>query len=343
MRIILALLVGLLASTTSAQTAADHAWIVEVLDSPEWEVREAFTRQLEDDPEIELRDIEALIHDDRISAEARLRLAQVAKARFFQSSRAAVGMGPMDTSIRLGVTVGRLQDGFDAKRVLRRGDKLIQAQGRPVRDWDRFRALILSNDPGDTFDVLVVRDGETFDLAFTLGRYSSLDNRDPIIDRNLLEEAWQIRMADVLNERFGQTADTGFGAEPMWRQEKLIAQADWPTDADRGTTRNRFRRTVEPNTMPAGHQAVFDWGRLERVRAGVDGDDVATEQETVEIFRGYLAQQEKRMEALRERLNDPNLDDRSRRITASQIERLTPAIDYLKRQIAEVDVTEPGG
>ena len=345
MRITLALVVGLLTAASSAQTSDDLSWIVEVLDSPDWAVREAFTDRLENDPQITLRQIEALVRDERISAEARLRLADVAKVRFFQSSRAAVGMGPMDTTMRFGVTVGRLQDGFDAQRVLRRGDKLVRAQGHAVRDWDRFRALILSNDPGDTFDVLVVRDGETIPLSFALGRYTNLDNRDTTIDPDLLEEAWQIRMADALNACFGQAADTGFASEPMWRQEKLIAQADWPNEQDRSRgTRSTLRRTSTPKTTAAGHQAVFDWGQLERVRPGMGSTDRdVTNQQTLEIYKRHLAEQEERIETLRRRLDDPNLDERARRTIVARIERMTPAVNHLKRWIDEVDPDGPGG
>lgn len=344
MRITLALVVGLLTSTGLAQTSEDLSWIVEVLDAPDWAVREAFTERLQNDPEISLRQIESLVQDESISAEARLRLAQVAKVRFFQSSRAAVGMGPMDSSMRFGVTVGRLQDGFDAQRVLRRGDKLVRAQGHAVRDWDRFRALILSNDPGDIFEVVVVRDGETIPLSFALGRYSNLDNRDPSLDPQLLEEAWQIRMADALNAHFGQSADTGFASEPMWRQEKLIAQAQWPNEQERSRSSRATMRRSTPTAMAAGHQAVFDWGQLERVRPGARAIDRGmSDEQTVQIYKRHLEEQEARIEALRRRLDDPSLDDRMRRSTGARIEQMSAAVSRLKRWIAEVEGAEPGG
>lgn len=342
MRTILALLIGFLAAAGHARAADDLSWIIELLDSPEWEVREAFTDRLQHDHAITLKQIEALVRDEGVSAEARLRLARVAKIRFFQSSRAAVGMGPVDASIRYGVTVRRLQEGFDAKRVLRVGDKLIQAQGRPVRDWDRFRALILSNDPGDSFEVVVVRDGETIPLTFTLGRYANLDNPNPIIDPSLLEEAWQIRMSDTLNDDFGQAADTGFPLEPRWRQDKLMAQANWP---DNGTRRTRTARasTGTPTTEAAGHQAVFDWGRLERIRGGTIDDSTVVDEQVVEIYRRHLKVQEERIETLRRRLEDPTLDEQTRHTLVARIERMTPAVNYLKRWIAETDAAGPGG
>ena len=218
--------------------------------------------------------------------------------------------------------------------MLRRGDRIVEAQGHLVRDWDRFRALILSNDPGDTFEVLVVRDGETLDLAFQLGEYDNLDNPNPI-ESSILEEAWQIRVASS-DGYDGPSADTGFATEPEWRKDKMLAQANWPQDP-RNTRVRRSGRSMRPSAT--GQQARFDWGEYQQFGAGVDGRDATavSRRRQLDIYRDYLAKQTALLEGLKQRLEDDGLDPQTRQSIVSRIEQKTSAIAHLKRWINDAE------
>jgi len=358
MRVHLTSIIGACAALLAPGTAiaqspgedADFAWIVELLDSPNWAVRESATAQLKRDRNIGLREIEALIRREDVSAEARLRLSNAAKERFMRSTRAAVGMGPLDTSTaRMGVSVGRLQSGFDAERVLRVGDRIVRAQGRPVRDWNRFRALILSNDPGDIFEVLVIRDGEPVELEFRLGHYTDLQRSDPNIDVGLLEEAWQIRMSDATSseDRFGDSASSGYHLQVRWDKDLVEARSSWP-HAERATRRIGLRRTTndEPSGIEAaGHQATLDLGRLQQVRRirGLEDEDRFTDEVRLDIWKRHLEEQLALMDRLRKKLDDPETSDQARRSVMRRIERMTPAIEHIKRWIAEEEADLSGG
>ena len=112
MKLAAVVVLALIAPVRAAQPTGDLSWIIELLDSPDWAVREAFTNKLEHDWQIGLREIESLMRSEEVSLEVRLRLANVAKTRFFQTNRAAVGMGPMNDGARFGVTVARLAGGI---------------------------------------------------------------------------------------------------------------------------------------------------------------------------------------------------------------------------------------
>lgn len=329
-------------------TEAAPAWIVELLDADDWSVRQGATEMLAQDRAIGLRQLETILRNEDLSAEARLRLETIARERFMNSPRAAVGMSwQSQSSPRFGVVVASLEDGFDAARVLRVGDRIVEAQGRPVRDWDRFRAQILSNDPGEVFPVQVVRDGVTRSLEFKLGSYARL-NSTRELEVGLLEEAWQVRASSFTpeDEVSGATVDTGFESGRDWNLAKAKAQSEWRF-AERNPSDTQGvdpRRGVRPGdrdepTYGAGHQGIFDWGQVRSVLRTDEpmSRDMMTQDRQLAVLQDALRTQIALRAEFESRLENPDLAPEQRRYLTDRIQTMSSGIENLQRWLREIE------
>ena len=351
-------ILGATAGTAPADQPVEGgpAWVLDLLDSPDWAVRQGATEMLREDETIGLDEIEGLIADPSLSPEARLRLEGVARERFMTSSRAAVGMSWARASDeRFGVVVASLTSGFEARDVLRVGDRIIEAQGRAVRDWERFRALILSNDPGDVFDLVVVRDGVAEEVSFELGDYDSLGNPSTL-DSSLLEEAWDVRASAYPGraDALADAVDTGYVAGQEWNLVKAEIQSQWRQSgrlpAGVRTTLGSRRASAElgdlgPRVAAAGHQAAFDWGQVVRVRLPdeVRGEDMIPTKRELEAYRRAREVQLALLADLRGRLTDQDLDEETRQALTERVQRSAAGVENLTRWIEQVEAQGPGG
>jgi hypothetical protein len=339
------LAIGMLGlAALAARAQEDVSWIVDLVDSPDWTVRERATEELAEDRVIDVRDIEKLLEDESLSAEARLRIETIVKRRFMDSPRAAIGMTrEASTNDRMGITVSGLEAGWDAERVLTEGDRIIEAQERPVRDWEVFRAQIISNDPGDVFEVKIVREGVVRDVSFKLGSYAFLPTAQAL-SNSVLEQAWLIR-ASASSKHVGSmaSADTGFVSEQHWdtlrnrvnRDAQMHRQSLMPEGATSTRRGSRGRMVIVPRTVGAGHQGLLDIfyeidpsGSRGRLRA-----DPAENQRSLDAYRASLRVQTKLRDHLISRLSEPDTSDATRRYLLQRLERTSAGIRLLESRI----------
>jgi hypothetical protein len=133
-----------------------------------------------------------------VCAERRSRLRAAIYERFLNSPRPAVGitMGAAATS---GILVERLQPGFPAGRVLRARDEILVIGGvdlRPTKsDQKPLMAAIASFDPGDTVDLMVLREGREIDLQIELGSFDDLNQQVRARPDDVMRHALELRMS----------------------------------------------------------------------------------------------------------------------------------------------------
>ena len=155
------------------------------LDSADYATREAAREMAAVSPEISLRDIEAALTVEKLSAEQRARLMVAAHERFVRGPRAALGVqmaagGIPNPAPEPGVRLGAVFPNFPSAGVLLAGDRVLEMNGEPVQMLGdgsaSFRPLVISRDPGDTVRVRLNRGGVERTVDVPLGRYADLPN-----------------------------------------------------------------------------------------------------------------------------------------------------------------------
>jgi hypothetical protein len=135
--------------------------IVERLDAPEYEEREAATRELLTMDLDDNSQLYAVLSRKRLSPEQRMRLVAAVQDRVLYASRGALGI-QMQSPDGLageqgGVVVSDLIPGLPAERVLKVGDRIIAIEGRRVADSTDLVRVVQSRRPGDEVLLAVVR------------------------------------------------------------------------------------------------------------------------------------------------------------------------------------------
>lgn len=235
--------------------------LVPDLDAADYAVREAAREQAAVSPEISLRDIEAVLTGEALSAEQRARLLVAAHERFVRGPRAALGVqmggGAMPGGIRdpapdPGVRLSTVFPNFPAAGVLMPGDRLLEVDGHDVQlmtdGTASFRPLVISRDPGDVVRVRLSRGGEERTVEVALGRYADLPavraGAVTGLSEAELTTAWLVRSAGYVTKwedsapiEAPLTAEQwgAAGAEPIRRDGRAPSLALVPGGRPRGT------------------------------------------------------------------------------------------------------------
>lgn len=195
------------------------------LDSDDPIDRQAACTELHEFNTADLNTIFEIMKRPKLSLEQRKRLECAARHPFESAPRAGLGVSfdraVDDGSVRIIGTVDR--PGFHAHEVLKPGDTVRELDGISVHTQEQARSIILSHDPGDTLDILVVRQGTPVRAAIKLGNFTDLDVGMPAnIGRNAvpgrdLDAAFKVRLLRELGDQAKQCGaapiDAGFNAE----------------------------------------------------------------------------------------------------------------------------------
>jgi|GEM_PF-4060788 len=160
-----------------------------------------------EDKRFALKDLETFLADPTLSPERRTRLLIVARERFLDSPRAAIGIRFNQQEDSL-VTIDMVVRGFPSFGVLREGDTIRTIDDEPIQARTDLRSLIISHDPGDHVRMGLTRDGKDITLDVVLGDFSMHDN--PGLQRYELLQAWAIRVMRLTGD-----ADPGAVDSPL--------------------------------------------------------------------------------------------------------------------------------
>ncbi len=220
--------------------------LVERLNDPAFDVRDAAQQRLGNLEEIGLARIEEALRTDTLSAEQRRRLLELARDRFLKTERAGLGV-QFDISIRTRVVVKETYEQFPCHAQLSPGDIILEAGGQDLRAIQPFpiiQGLILSRDPGDTLPLVIRRGQELIELELGLGSFSDLPGaRDPAIDRKLA--AWDVRAKQFQFTR----APIGMDVPAP---ESVLSRAPADLAAETRILHIRKGLPVRPNAVGAG-------------------------------------------------------------------------------------------
>ena len=210
-------------TTLPQQVSQLEEWVAKLNADDPLERQAAATAIRESDTDI--KSIFEIMKRPTLSLEQRKRLEAVAREPFENSPRAGLGVSfdrsIDDGTVRIIGTVDR--PGFHAHEVLKPGDTVRELDGLPVRTQEQARGVILSHDPGDTLDVLVVRQGTPVRASIKLGSFMDLDIGGPMnqlrqdLRGRSLDSAFRIRLLRELGDHVKQSGaapiDAGFSAE----------------------------------------------------------------------------------------------------------------------------------
>lgn len=207
--------------------------LVNRLDDPDWQTRHLATFELLTSDEIPLRQLEARLRDEALSAEQRARLRLVIRSRFFDpDSRAGMGihLPPANTP---GVPINPTDDErFHASQVLQPGDVVLRVDGEPLHGADDLRRRIVAADPGDAMVLDLMRAGREVTVTVRLGRFRDL-GEGAQIDQAVLAEAWALRAAGLARDPdLPEPIDTGLHPD-AWRDAPATPFRAARTQVDR--------------------------------------------------------------------------------------------------------------
>ncbi|MBO6514014.1 MAG: PDZ domain-containing protein [Phycisphaerales bacterium] len=273
------------ATDTTRDIHARLERMVILLDDPSWNVRQQAMRMIGDPNEgFELDMLAPLLERGDLSNEARLRLMQATRLLFAKSTKAGLGVGfgaVRDGGVEIG-TVVRDVDQFPAAGMLKPGDLIIGAEGKPLTTSEDLRATILSHEPGETLNLLIQRtvDGDentqVMDMDLPLGSYRLLTGAAPINAR-IADRAIQLRwdrqgITLPGPEQIGTGIDVddwvaaGYPEEPGDFRPSNLRRA--PRMVSSGSARDVFvgvgtvaRGRIEPWTNRSNAQIAMDQAR----------------------------------------------------------------------------------
>ncbi len=181
--------------------------------------------------------------------ERRARLRNAIYTRFMNSPRPAIGIR-MAPGAESGILVERLEEGFPARKTLREKDEILVIGGvdlRPTKtDQGPLMASIASFDPGDTVDLLVLREGREIELQIELGSWDDLNQQARTRQDRVMRDALALRMHRM---DYDLDADTG---RPV---AAPVSRFDW---------KQASRRVVRPTqnvSLVSGGEASLVPGR----------------------------------------------------------------------------------
>jgi len=294
--------------------------LIAALDSPSLKDREDATMKIgQGEPMARLSAVEAALRDPALSPEQRERLHTAGLRLFGGTPRAAMGVTIAPLNGDGPVSVDPSAPGFDAGRVLRAGDVVRVADGLSISAGFDLRCAIVSHDPGDEMTLGIVRSGEPMVVRVKLGRFSDLQQGQPV-DEAVLVGAWNRRAARVSP-----------APEPPLAGD--LDPERWAAALERA--RDSRSQRSEPMVDPSSHEPVRS--PLSRppsatLTVGGQGRDPADREDGVALGPRRMQQVADAQLAERRR-NESNLS-----LIRAQMSRTAERITELERSLAAPDV-----
>ena len=247
-----------------------------------------------------------------IGPEQRARLISAAREKFMRSEAPGLGVSPARAADEGPVPLGTVREDLPVGGVLEVGDEIISAYGVPLRDWNHFRAVILSHAPGEaislTFRRAAVGQGKDaiLNADVVLAAYRELQTNAPVDDR--ARSAGFYERLSRARQMAGEQPIASVAAQGVTPLMWLEAEGLWPPptiEVPLGETGLSAARSPEPLRLfsPGGQPSatvgffVNTEGRTEAVidaLAGRDGDFAPWPREGVEYavlaYKGQLDQ-----------------------------------------------------
>jgi hypothetical protein len=206
----------------------DDAGVLAQLGDDEYLVRQAETRRLLVDDGLTPGDLDRLFLASE-SPEQRHRLLRVARHHVLRrmiaerfkglSATGSMGLSPMvvrvpdeeaDGGSRAGVMAALTLPGFPAYALLEPGDVIVEFDGQAIPEkvtGAMFTSMIKTRKAGDEIGLMLVRNGETVRLRFTLGNGQALGevySSGGVVLAGAYQQAWRAeraRMEALVGER----------------------------------------------------------------------------------------------------------------------------------------------
>lgn len=287
--------------------------LVRDLDSELVEQRISASTVLTEHRAIQLPDLEEVLKRDDLSPEQRQRLLMVAEHRFRTEPRAALGFSghALIGDHGQGVLISNVIDGFPAAEALRANDRMISANGQPLANFQAIRPVIVSRDPGDELDLVIIRDGATLNIRVALGSFRDLPDGGGL-DEGVLAEAWQMRSQNLRGPR----------QEPV--PSGLSPQRWLPERADDGQRRpvRHVEVAVQDDSrlgiVMGGEARGLGGDRLARAIQLIEGDDARQAQlnpilQQIRHVRLQIEARESQLASIDQMLDRDGLPERDRR------------------------------
>lgn len=214
-RLITGLVIASLAclAAAPARGAPDVESLLAKLNDDSLAARDEATRALAIESEIPLRTIEAMLERPGLSPEQHARLLVAARDRFQRTPRAALGVRFATTPpprvilhwqgrpvpllhIYTGprVVIDRVFANFPAGKTLQPGDEVTRVNGRTLAGtgFNPMRPHIISREPGESLELVILRHGQELSVRVDLGRYTDLPGPNNLSTGDL-SQAWAVR------------------------------------------------------------------------------------------------------------------------------------------------------
>lgn len=302
--------------------------------------RDSAQRRIATDPECTLTDLErCLVGPDRPAPEVAERLLRLAKRRFMESPRAAMGVqfSRFDAGVG-GVEINGTVRGFESETVLRPGDVIRSIGGMPTASQAAARCAIVSREPGERVTLDVLRRGEALQVSLALGSFAELSNAIGL-DGSTLEAAWCIRCKRLGTRGEEPAVATGLDTarwvdlehEELRRREEAMTPKGKPQE---------FVAT------PAEPFEVVPGGSV-RVAASPQADPDFFLKETPQIaamtdqLRAQISVYRQQISMLERQRRAPNLPAFQKRNLDAQIENLKMMIERTRDQIKRLPIAGP--
>lgn len=334
--------------TSLPQNVSKLEELVAKLDANDPLERESACKAIrESDPDI--KSIFEIMKRPTLSLEQRKRLENVAREPFENSPRAGLGVSfdrsIDDGTVRIIGTVDR--PGFHAHEVLKPGDTVRELDGLPVRTQEQARSVILSHDPGDTLDVLVVRQGTPVRANIKLGNFLDLDVGGPMnqlrqdFRGRSLDSAYRVRLLRELGDHVKQSGaapiDAGFSAD-TWDglYRKLQNTRNKRIERD-----GRVQLANVPVLNPAGvgRAAVVDVVNqpVKRLNQRLNAQDRQWLNAALQQSRAMLQERLNLIDKLKTELENPNLNADQQNRRRDELFDSIDIVGKLEQQIQEIE------
>lgn len=302
--------------------------------------RDAAVRRIATDPNCSLADLEqCLVGPERPAPEAAERLLRLAKRRFMETPRAAMGVqfSRFDAGVG-GVEINGTVRGFESEAVLRPGDVIRSIGGMPTASQAAARCAIVSREPGERVTLDVLRRGEALQVSLSMGSFAELSNAVGL-DGATLEAAWNVRCKRLGTRGEEPAVATGLDTA-RWvelEHEELRRREDAMTP--KGKPQELVATPAEPfEVVPGGSvrvtasaQADPDFFLKETPQMAAMADQLRAQ---ISVYRQQISQLERQRRA-------PNLPAFQKRNLDAQIENMKMLIERTRDQIKRLPIAGP--
>lgn len=302
--------------------------------------RDDAMRRIATDPTWTLAVMEqCLVGPDRPAPEASERLLRLAKRRFMETPRAAMGVqfSRFDAGVG-GVEINGTVRGFESEVVLRPGDVIRSIGGMPTASQAAARCAIVSREPGERVTLEVLRRGEALQVTLAMGSFAELSNAVGL-DGSTLDAAWNVRCKRLGSRGEERLVATGLDTARWVELEHEELRHREEAMTPKGKPQEFVATPAEPfEVVPGGGvrvaaspQADPDFFLKETPQIAAMTDQLRAQ---ISVYRQQISQLERQRRA-------PNLPAFQKRNLDAQIENLKMMIERTRDQIKRLPVAGP--